>query len=1051
MTKKSRKAKSSFAIVVALVMAALAMSTLLIACGGNSISFDKTNEDIYAGDTFKIEATLSDPDLDVEWSSSDDKVATVRRGTVTGVGVGTATITASVEGASATCTVTVKDRTVTMTEKTKEVNYDELGENKTFTLSATASDGGTLTWSSSDTSVATVNGGVVTLVKPQAQTATVTITAQRGLAKDSCVITVLCPSIPDDYYALMKETNANVVANPGKWYYHADGAMGTDYNFSDVPAYGNETLSVELDKFSDPTGGKRFYFRYQPEFELETKYTVKFTIETNVNGSIGYGTANTFGGTSYTSIIENQPKNITYVGNVNDKEPFHVNINKVTGEIPEKVSMKLTNIVVKEYEAGDEGGEEVPDIPSYEIPAEYEIVRGTSPETCMDAGRWYWLVNPSTGDADIKTATMNNGTITFGMHSQTGATGESTTYHLRMQPRFALGTKVRATYTVKLDASGVVVSALNSNQTKEGMFVAKELAAEETAEITWDFVVTKDMPFIIQVTATDKEAPITMTVTDISFVEKLPETYTITYDSKGGSDVPAATVKEEESIATLPTPTKNGFTFLGWFDNESCEGTAVTAPLTPTASMTLYAKWIEDEAEVYTITFDSKGGSAVEAQTVEAGGSITLATPGKEGFVFGGWFANEQFTGEALASPYTPSATMTIYAKWLAQYTVSFDLHHGNKTAEAKKVTEGDKAVLPAPARKGFTLAGWYDNEQFTGSAIDAENYVPTSDVKLHAKWTADEEYALANGGLGDAEGNREVWYYNLRGIQSQDPKATVNAETSGYNNGVVTLNVTGAKATDFTAENDIQLRYVPNFSNDTKYTISFKLTVSVAGKYKIQCHGGSDQSKEIAANTETEVSFTATTGWHKQNEYRVILLRFAPAADGDVTMTVKDVVVEEAVIPTTYEIKEGLNSAVKADPGVWYYYVGDGKVTTHFDPAPKYEEGVITVNCTAMENAAYMLRYLPCKQTESKTYTFSFVVKTETEAEANLIDALSVTGGTNVTKTAGDNGETTVTGTFKYVAGSNPLAIQFLPTAKIEQAVKITISNIVFTEVTEA
>ena len=266
MTKKSRKAKSSFAIVVALVMAALAMSTLLIACGGNSISFDKTNEDIYAGDTFKIEATLSDPDLDVEWSSSDDKVATVRRGTVTGVGVGTATITASVEGASATCTVTVKDRTVTMTEKTKEVNYDELGENKTFTLSATASDGGTLTWSSSDTSVATVNGGVVTLVKPQAQTATVTITAQRGLAKDSCVITVLCPSIPDDYYALMKETNANVVANPGKWYYHADGAMGTDYNFSDVPAYGNETLSVELDKFSDPTGGTRFYFRYQPEF-----------------------------------------------------------------------------------------------------------------------------------------------------------------------------------------------------------------------------------------------------------------------------------------------------------------------------------------------------------------------------------------------------------------------------------------------------------------------------------------------------------------------------------------------------------------------------------------------------------------------------------------------------------------------------------------------------------------------------------------------------------------------------------------------------------------
>ena len=97
------------------------------------------------------------------------------------------------------------------------------------------------------------------------------------------------------------------------------------------------------------------------------------------------------------------------------------------------------------------------------------------------------------------------------------------------------------------------------------------------------------------------------------------------------------------------------------------------------------------------------------------------------------------------------------------------------------------------------------------------------------------------------------------------------------------------------------------------------------------------------------------------------------------------------------------------------------------------------------------MLRYLPCEQTENKTYTFSFVVKTETEADVDLIDVLSVTGSTDYTKTAGENGETVVTGTFKYLAGSNPLAIQFMPAAKIEQAVKITVSDIVFTEATEA
>ncbi len=1051
MTKKSRKAKSSIALFAALVMIALAMSTLFIACGGNSISLDKTSEEIYAGDTFKIEATLSDPDLDVEWTSSDTKVATVRRGTVTGVGVGTATITASVEGASATCTVTVKDRTVTMTEKTKEVNYDELGENKTVTLSASSTDGGTLTWSSSDTSVATVNGGVVTFGKPQAKTATVTITAQRGLAKDSCVITVLCPSIPDDYYALMKETNANIVQNPGKWYYHGDGAVGTDYNFSDAPAYGNATLSVELDKFSDPTGGKRFYFRYQPEFEHETKYTLKFTIETNIEGSIGYGTANLFGGVSYTNVKPNTAKNITYVGTVNNNEPFHVNINKVTGEIPEKVSIKITNIVVKEYEIGDEGQEEEPEIPDYELPSTYELVRGTASETCDDAGRWFWLVDPQDGNEDVKEATFDNGTVKFALHNSLKGTN---TYHVRYQPRLKVGTKARATFTVDLDAAGSVQFGLNSDQNKEGHSRDVEVGTPET--IVFDFVVTKNTPFVIQVTATDKEAPITMTVTDISFVEKLPETYTVTYDSKGGSDVPAASVQEENSIATLPVPTKDGFTFLGWFDNEACEGTAIAAPYTPTANITLYAKWIEDEAEVYTVSFDSKGGNAVEAQTVEAGGSITLATPTKEGFVFGGWFANEQFTGEALESPYTPAATMTLYAKWLDEYTVSFDLHHGNKTAEAKKVTEGDKVVLPEPTRKGFTLAGWYDNAQFAGSAIDAENYVPTSDVKLHAKWTADAEYALASGGLGDAEGNREVWYYNLRGIQSQDPKATVNAETSGYNNGVVTLNVTGAKAADFTKENDLQLRFAPNFKDGVKYTVTFKFTTSVAGKYKIHCQGGSDQSKEIAADTETEISFTETTGWFKQGEFKAILLRFAPAVDGEVTMTVKDVVVGEAVVPSTYEIKEGYNSTVKADPGVWYYYMSDGdtKLTPSFTEALKFDNGTIAMNCSKMEKGAWQFRYLPCANAEAKNYTISFSVKVETNATVDIwgegSKVFSV-GGKDLAKTEGENGVMNITCTYEHKADSNPFYIQFLLAENIEEAVKITISNISFTEVTGA
>ena len=515
---KSRKAKSGIAVIAALVMAVCAMSTLLVACGKDKISLDKTSAEMYAGDVLKLEAALSNPELDVEWTTSDNKVATVRRGTVTAVGVGTATITASLEsGVSATCTVTVKDRTVTISEKTKEVNYDELGDNKTVTLSATSSDNGTITWSSSDTSVATVSGGVVTFAKPKAQSAEVTITAQRGLAKDSCVITVTCPSIPDDYYALMKETNANVVANPGKWYYHADGAMGTDYNFSEEPSYGNASLNVELDKFSDPTGGKRFYFRYQPTFEEGTKYTMKMTVTTNIDGTLGVGTASVHGGVVSSNVKANEAKNITYIGDVNTAEPFHLNINKINGAIPEKVSIKITNILVKVYEKGDEVEEEEPEIPDYELPSIYAIVRGTAEDTCTDAGRWYWLIDPQTGNEELSEAKFDNGTVTLALHSTKLA---ENTYHVRYQPRLAVGTKARATFTVSLSAEGSVQFGLNSDQNKDGN--SRDVAAGASETITYDFTVTKNRPFVIQVTATDKEAPMTMTVTDISFVEKLP-------------------------------------------------------------------------------------------------------------------------------------------------------------------------------------------------------------------------------------------------------------------------------------------------------------------------------------------------------------------------------------------------------------------------------------------------------------------------------------------------------------------------------------------------
>ena len=73
-------------------------------------------------------------------------------------------------------------------------------------------------------------------------------------------------------------------------------------------------------------------------------------------------------------------------------------------------------------------------------------------------------------------------------------------------------------------------------------------------------------------------------------------TYTVTFNSNGGSDVASATVNHNNAV-TLPTaPTKEGHTFVGWYKNlEDTEPFDIDTPVA--ADVTLYAKWSEEEGQ----------------------------------------------------------------------------------------------------------------------------------------------------------------------------------------------------------------------------------------------------------------------------------------------------------------------------------------------------------------------------------------------------------------------------------------------------------------------
>jgi len=151
--------------------------------------------------------------------------------------------------------------------------------------------------------------------------------------------------------------------------------------------------------------------------------------------------------------------------------------------------------------------------------------------------------------------------------------------------------------------------------------------------------------------------------------------YTVTYNLGGGAlNNPVDTYTVESPTITLQTPTRTGYTFLGWFINAAFTGAVVTQIAAgSTGNKVFFVKW---ETIQYTITYFLNGGTQSGHPTgfnVESG-NIPLSIPTKTGYSFGGWFAGAAFTGAAITEIAAGTANhVTLYAKWeTLRYTVTF-------------------------------------------------------------------------------------------------------------------------------------------------------------------------------------------------------------------------------------------------------------------------------------------------------------------------------------------------------------------------------------------
>ncbi len=210
----------------------------------------------------------------------------------------------------------------------------------------------------------------------------------------------------------------------------------------------------------------------------------------------------------------------------------------------------------------------------------------------------------------------------------------------------------------------------------------------------------------------------------------------VTFNANGGTVSPASqTVTFGSAYGTLPTPSRKGYQFDGWYTAKT-GGTKVDEDtiVTTFGGHTLYAHWT---VKRYMITFDATGGKGYFINKYVTYGEPygELPTPTKPGYELVGWFTKETGGDKVEETDiFTLASTQKLYAHWTpAKYTVTFDWD--GSTYTTRTVTYGSTyGELPTPTSNVQVFIGWFTEKNGQGTQITNDTEVTaTEDHTLYA------------------------------------------------------------------------------------------------------------------------------------------------------------------------------------------------------------------------------------------------------------------------------------------------------------------------------
>lgn len=269
----------------------------------------------------------------------------------------------------------------------------------------------------------------------------------------------------------------------------------------------------------------------------------------------------------------------------------------------------------------------------------------------------YVLANTS---VTFTAKTANTGYTWTGWYSNNSGTGDALSTNLAYTRSITANTTIYAvytanTYTVKFDANGGSGNMSNQNFTYG---TAQNLTANTFTRTGYTFAgwatsangnkVYDDKQSVSNLSSTNG-ATVTL------YAKWTATNYTITYNTNGGNSIAQKNYTIETATFDLPTPTKTGHTFAGWYDNENLTGNKVTQVAKgSTGNKTFYAAWTINQ---YTLTYSAgEGGTVSGSHTsgtkIDYNTSITLTANPAEGNILSQW-VDEDGKFVSFANPYT--------------------------------------------------------------------------------------------------------------------------------------------------------------------------------------------------------------------------------------------------------------------------------------------------------------------------------------------------------------------------------------------------------------